>query len=116
MGDEMVVNGVTYVKKQQQGVLKDGMRYCIFRTYSAGVHAGYEGKSDGTKYTIHDSRRIYKWDGAMTLSEMSQFGVKNPDNCHFACVVPELDLTQVVEVIPCTDIGHKSIVEVKKWE
>jgi hypothetical protein len=43
-------------------------------------------------------------------------GVKSPDECKFPCEVNELQLTEIIEVIPATEEAKKSINEVKIWE
>ena len=65
------INGVKYVKKDslnQTAEQFDGMEYCIVRTYSAGVFAGYIKSRNGQECTIINSRRIWYWKGAASLS------------------------------------------------
>ena len=48
--NEVEINGVVYVQKGASNTLAqkmDGMEYCIVRTYSAGVFAGYVEKRNG---------------------------------------------------------------------
>lgn len=67
--NEIEVNGVKYVKKEsiQQNIKaksKKGLEFCIVRTYSAGVFAGwYDRKTKGKEGKIIDSRRLWYWDG-----------------------------------------------------
>lgn len=40
--NEITINGVTYIPRDEATTMKantEGLRYCIIRTYSAGVHA-----------------------------------------------------------------------------
>lgn len=89
---------------------------CIFRTYSAGVHYGILVSRQGRECLVHSSIRIWKWDGACSLSQMANEGVKNPAGCKFAVVVPELLLTEVIEIIPCSDIAIEIIESVNTWK
>ena len=119
--NEIEVNGVVYVRKdsvkQSQNAEKlDGMKYCIVRTYSAGVFAGYVKRRDGKEAELVNARRLWKWSGASTLSQLAMEGTKNPDNCKFPCEVGCIELTEVIEVIHCTDEAKKSIAGVKVWE
>lgn len=115
---EITINGEVYVKKDEALIpaTTDGMEYVIVRTYSAGVHAGLLKKRDGKEVTLINARRLWKWAGAFTLSEIAVNGVSNPDECMFSCVVPEILLTEAIEIIPCTKKGKNSIAGVKSYE
>ena len=90
-------------------------KYVIVRTYSAGVHAGILKSKDGKEVTLTNARRIWFWDGASTLSQLSQEGTSKPDKCKFPCEVDEIVLTESIEIIPCTDKARKSIASVPVW-
>jgi len=101
----------------KQKMENKGLSYCIVRTYSAGVFAGlYDRKTKGKEGTVFDARRIWYWDGAASLSQLANEGVKKPENCKFAQVVNEVDLKEIVEVIPCTVKAEKCIKGVEVWE
>lgn len=106
----ITIDGVTYV--QQQSEVSD---YVIVRTYSAGVHFGIVTKREGKEVTLKNSRRIWYWDGAASLSQMALEGVKNPDNCKFAVALPEILLLEAIEIIPCTAAARDNILAVKEW-
>ena len=107
----MNINGIEYVEK-----VKTSGDYVIVRTYSAGVHAGYLEKREGKVVTLIGARRIWKWAGAATLSQLSMEGTSDPDNCKFPCVVAKVILTEAIEIIECTEKARKSIAGVKIWE
>jgi len=113
------VNGITYVPEgtiQETASLLDGMEYCIIRTYSAGVFAGYIDRSIGGKErTIYKSRRIWSWEGAASLSQLAVDGTSKPDQCKFPCEEAEKDLLEVIEILPCTKKAEESIKSVKVW-
>jgi len=115
MENEIVLNGETYVKKNecQPGY---GLQYKIVRTYSAGVFAGFLESLDGQHAVVRNARRLWYWDGAASLSQLAMEGVKKPENCKFPCEVDRVELTQVIEILDTTAKAKKSIEEVKVWE
>lgn len=95
----------------------DGLEYCIVRTYSAGVFAGYYDRgTKGKEGRVYQARRLWYWSGASSLSQLANEGVKNPDECKFPVEVPEVDLKEIIEVIPCTEQAQESINSVKIWK
>jgi hypothetical protein len=120
--NEIEVNGNVYVLKStiKQNSVKakslKGLDYCIVRTYSAGVFVGYfNRKIKGQEGTVFNARRLWYWDGANSLSELAMKGVTKPQNCKFTISVPEIDLKNIVEVLPCSDNAQKNIALVKEW-
>lgn len=120
--NEIEVNGVKYVKKEsiQQNIKaksKKGLEFCIVRTYSAGVFAGwYDRKTKGKEGKIIDSRRLWYWDGAASLSQLANNGTVSPDKCKFPEIVQETDLKEIIEIIPCTEKAKESILSVRVWK
>lgn len=102
--------------EQSVPVNTEGLKYCVIRTYSAGVHTGYLKNRNGKEVTLVNARRIWYWAGAFTLSAMAVDGVSEPENCKFSCVVPEITLTEAIEIIPCTEKARDSIEGVKVHE
>lgn len=90
-------------------------KYVIVRTYSAGVFAGLLESLNGKEAVVKNARRLWYWSGAASLSELSQKGVSNPNECKFPCEVPEVLLTEVIEILSCSDQAIKSIQEVPVW-
>ena len=116
--NEITINGKIYVEKGSgiTPVNLDGLEFCIVRTYSAGVFAGWFDRSKISKVgTVKNARRLYYWDGAATLSQMALEGVKKPKNCKFT-MVADHDLTEIIEVLPCTEAAKKSIEGVEIWK
>ena len=117
--EKITLNGVDYVPCDSIKAIAepvDGMLFCIIRTYSAGVHAGYVKSHNGKEVTLVNARRLWKWSGAFTLSEMAVSGVSNPSECKFATAVPEIILTEAIEIIPCTETAKEIILGVKDYE
>ena len=90
--------------------------YVIVRTYSAGVHAGILMSRKGKEVVLKNSRRLGYWDGAASLSELAVRGVSKPGNCKFPAVVPEITLTEAIEIIPCSAEAQKIIAAVPEWK
>ena len=123
MNKKLKINGIIYIpkgteKKEIQLVkIKKNLTYCIIRTYSAGVFAGWiDRKIKGKENIIFNSRRIFYWDGANSLSQLAIDGVSLPKKCKFAKIVPETDLKEIIEIIPISEKGEQSILEVPIWE
>ena len=89
-------------------------KYVIARCYAAGVHAGTVVDVDGENVILADSRRLWSWkakDG-VALSGVAQTGVQS--GCKIDVVNPEIALTGVCELIPCSEAAKESIDGFKK--
>jgi len=91
-------------------------KYCIVRTYSAGVFAGILDSLDDKKAIVKGARRLWYWEGAASLSQLAIEGTSQPNKCKFPCEVPEVLLAEVIEVIPCTAKAIESIAVVPVWK
>ena len=115
----IVVDGISYIPKsevsKEKAVSYKGLKYVIVRTYSAGVFAGYLQKKTGQNAIVLKARRLWYWDGAASLSQLAVDGVSKPENCKFPCEVDEIELDQVIEVIPTTKKAQDSIALVVAW-
>lgn len=113
--DEVLINGIAYVPKQTTVQNSDNQPYVIARTYSAGVFAGFLKSRNGKEVELLNARRIWKWSGAASLSQLAVSGTSKPTECKFPCEVPSVILTEVVEILPTTNIAYNSIKEVTVW-
>jgi len=116
--NEIEINGVTYVPKGiavQMAPEWDGMEYCMVRTYSAGVFAGYVERRDGKEAVLRNARRMWRWAGAASLSQLAMDGTSCPNECKFPAPVDKVILTEVIEVISITEKAQKSIEGVPVW-
>lgn len=89
--------------------------YVIARTNSAGVFAGHLADRKDKEVTLRDARRIWYWHGAASLSELAVDGTSRPKDCKFPVAVPEVVLTDVIEIITTTPKGEASIKAVPIW-
>ena len=122
MENEIEINGIKYVQKDsvkslsQDAKKLNGKKYVIARTYSAGVFAGYLDKKNGKEVVLLNSRRLWQWVGAASLSQMAMEGTKNPESCKFPCEVSRVELTEVIELLDVTEKARLSIAGVKIWQ
>lgn len=123
---EVVINGVKYVQFKEgvcetsNVVTPDGLRAVLIRSYAAGVHFGFlkdeKFTESGKVVTLIKTRRIWAWSGAASLSQMAIEGVKNPSNCKFSVVVPEMEIVNVIETIPLTSAAFDNLSNVPVWK
>ena len=116
----MIIDGVEYIKKTD--ALKEMYEdeelgeYVMVRTYGAGVFCGFLTEKNGDEVILLKARRIFYWSGAATLSELSQSGTSDPNNCKFPEEVEKITLLKVIEIISMTKKAKDSISEVKVWK
>lgn len=113
------IDGVNYVKEsdiKKTAEILDGMKYVMVRTQNAGVFAGYLKEKNGESVTLKNARRMWYWSGACSLSQLAMEGTKKAGECKFPCEVNNIELTQVIEVIDCTQEAKESIASVAVWE
>jgi hypothetical protein len=117
---EIEINGEKYVRKSDiestSAPMKDGMKYVICRTYSAGVFAGYLESRTGQEVVMRQARRIFYWDGAASLSQLAMSGTTKPQNCKFPEAVDKVELLQAIEILDVTKKAKKSIESVGVWK
>ena len=92
------------------------MKYVIVRTHSAGVFAGYLDSRNGREVVLLNARRLWRWSGAASLSQLAMEGVKNPNSCKFPCEVIRVELLEAIEILDVTSSAEKSIKDVPIWE
>ena len=87
-------------------------RYVIVRANGSGVHSGYVLSYDDTTRTVflNKSRRLWLWKG-FTLSQVANEGMA--DGAKVDQELPEIMVTNVLELIPCSDKAIKNLSEYK---
>lgn len=110
---EIVIESKINIEKAEKF---KGMKYCIVRTYSAGVFAGYVESRNGKEVVIRNVRRIWYWDGANSLSQLAKDGTCEPNNCKFAVEVDKIEVLEAIEIIECTKKAQNSIQGVAEWK
>ena len=115
----MKVDDIEYIradKVKTKAKDYDGMPYVIVRTYSAGVHFGFLKKREGKEVTLINSRRVWYWNGAASLSQLAMEGTSLPNDCKFPCIVKEIILTEAIEIIPLTEKAKNNLYGVPIWK
>ena len=112
---EIIVNGVAYVPKNEDAKRLGDKPYVIVRTYSAGVFAGWLERREGKEGTIRHARRIWYWSGAASLSQLAMHGPSDPDGCKFPCEVDKIEVTEIIEVLSVTEKARTKIKDVPVW-
>ena len=116
---EIEFNGVKYVPKDSVqpslAVPHEGMPCVIVAAGIGGIHYGYLKNKTGQEVTLIQARRIQYWNGAASISEMAARGVSKPKDCRISMAVPEITLTQAVEIIPVTSSAQIVLNGVPVW-
>lgn len=114
--ERIVIDDVEYVRKDSvptPAINTDGLKYCVVRTYSAGVHIGYLESLVGQTAHLVNSRRLWQWDKAASLSQVAMEGC---NSSKFAMTLPEIILTDVIEVIACSKKAQIRLGEIPEWK
>lgn len=93
----------------------DKQKY-IFRGDRSGVFYGEMGERSDREVQIINCRRLWFWAGAASLSQLALEGVKKPRECKFTVTVPSIIVTDVIELIPCSEAACISIDGVAVWK
>lgn len=90
--------------------------FCIVRGDRSGVFFARVKERNGQEAVLTECRRLWYWEGAASLSQLATEGVKRPAQCKFTVTVSEMTVTDVIEVIPCTEQAVKVIQAVPVWK
>src|ERR1700722_8522646 len=93
-------------------------KYVIVRSYRAGVFAGTLEKQEGNEsqlITLTNARRLWRWYGGASLSQIARYGTSQPENCKFPAEILRVQLINAFEIIECSEEGEKSIKSVPVW-
>lgn len=111
------INGIEYVRKDsvENSIAINTDNIVLIRTYSAGVHFGTLKSREGKEVVLTNARRLYSWAGACSLSQIAIDGVDYA-NSKISVIVPEITLTEAIEVIPMTKDAAKSMMGAVAWK
>ena len=90
-------------------------KYCIVRCRNAGVHAGIVKQANAEFVELKDSRRLWFWKSAFTLSEAANEGVTSESKIAAPLAVLVIPTNDVCELIPTSDKARKSIEGAKEY-
>lgn len=92
----------------------------IIRSYGAGVFFGTlnEAEKCEDKWTVEllNVRRLWKWSGACSITQLAVDGTKNPSGCNFTIIEPSIVVSSVIEFHECSAESVKSIESVSEWK
>lgn len=115
----ITLDGVDYIRKdsiKQKAEKVDGLECVMVRTLSAGVHFGYLKERNGKEVTLINSKRVYFWSGACSLSQLAMDGTNSPDNCKITLSVDNILLTEAIEVISMSAEAVANLYSVAEWK
>lgn len=87
----------------------DKRKYVVVRTYSAGVEVGELIERNGKEALLANARKLWSWRGALSLHDVAVAGVK--EGSRLSAAVPEVTVTEAIEVIACTPEAEKNLRE-----
>ena len=88
---------------------------CIVRCDRSGVFFGTLEEKEGQQARISNVRNIWWWEGADSIMQLAAEGTNKPNDCKFTVTVSEIVVTDVIQVIPCTEEAIAKIESVKPW-
>lgn len=91
---------------------------CIVRCYGAGVFFGevkeVSSDANGLNVRLANARKVWYWDGAAAVEQLSQDGCNNSSKITVA--VPELVVADAAQIIPCSDKAIANIEAKAEWK
>lgn len=92
------------------------MKKVIVRANGAGIFFGELKEKNGNEVTMTNVRKLFYWDGAAAVEQLAIDGTSKPDNCKFTIFIEEMTITNVLQIIPCTDKAIDSLTNVPEWK
>ncbi len=90
-------------------------RYVIIRAKDAGCFAGILTERNGNSVVLTQSRRLWYWAGAASLSQLASEGTSKPQDCKFPPAVARQEILGVIEVLDVEPAARASIEGVPVW-
>ena len=87
--------------------------FVLVRTIGAGVHFGTLEEKEGQSVRLSNARRLWSWQGALSLSEIAAKGI-NISGSKISIPVEEIILDTAIEVIRVSKISNLPGNEVTK--
>jgi hypothetical protein len=125
--NEIVINGVKYIKQNQEltanSIYSNFIgEYCIVRSYGAGVFFGVlNAVEDNYAAILSDARRIHYWDDhtAAACTDLALYGITEKSNSskssRVCAAVDNQVLMQVIEIIPCSKTAINCLRNFRVW-
>ena len=92
--------------------------YHIIRCYEAGVFFAQIKAHDKENkiVTLQNARKIFYWNGAAAVEQIAMEGVKDTAGSKFTMIVPEMEVMNPIQIIPCTREAVECIQTVIAWK
>lgn len=87
----------------------------LVRGIQSGVYFGELVSQDEQEVEMWNVRNLWQWSGSNTLLDLAENGAKNISECRFSNKVKSIVLTDVCEIVPCSDNAAKNIESVAEW-
>lgn len=87
----------------------------IVRADRAGVFFGEVVERNGSEVKMRNVRKVWYWDGAAAVEQLAVYGTSKPTLCKITVEVSEMEITGVIQIIPCTEKSQKCLEAVKVW-
>ena len=87
----------------------------LVRGIQSGVYFGELVSRDKQEVKMKNVRNLWKWSGSNTLLDLAENGATNTSGCRFSNKVGSIILTDICELVPCSDKAIKNIEGVSEW-
>lgn len=88
----------------------------IIRGDRSGVFFGTLVAKSKQEVKLEKCRRLWRWYGACSISQLAKDGTSSPNDCLFTVTVDEIIITDAIEIILCTEKAAKNIEKVAEWK
>ena len=88
----------------------------IVRGDRSGVFFGTLVEKDRREVKLTNCRRLWRWYGGASISQLAAEGTVEPDRCMFTMTVDEVLILDAIEINLCTPKAISSIEGVKVWK
>lgn len=87
----------------------------LVRGIQSGVYFGVLVSRDKQEVEMKNVRNLWRWSGANTLLDLAENGARETKDCQFSNQVESIILTDICEIVPCSDKAIKNIEGVAEW-
>ena len=90
-------------------------QYYIVRADRAGVFFGKIKSKSKDAVVMEDVRKIFYWNGACAVEQISQTGVSQNDS-KLTITIPEMEIANPIQIIPCTEKATDNLKKSPEWK
>lgn len=87
----------------------------LVRGAQSGVYFGELVSQNKQEVEMKNVRNLWRWEGANTLLDLAENGARKVGNCRFSNKVDSIILTDVCELVPCSEKAIENIEGVSEW-